>query len=507
MSSATLRQDTIAVALTEYDDGARTHPAQYWATSAFLSSPTDNPPNQLFDRIGASIEISREVSCLFWANDRTPTSIGSIRLRNEDGALDALDDDTVRDRELKIYLGKKGQYFNDFALIATGVGDRLDFPDEREALAVSIDRGASFERALQTVLYTSTENEVLEGRLKPIAIGSPLSCPVPMVEFSTLTFDAHDAVPYGITLVRDKGFELIPVTQWIASGVGFYLLQQPEGDIVADIQGAKVGGTLITRLPDVLEYLLVTRGGISSGDVDWDSIDDLDTAAPYDLSIWIDQPTTIGEVLTSVLDSYGGSWFFDRQGKFKVWRLEAPTGTADLTIAEWQLDQLPLRRWLDRAPGLSTAVVGARNWHVYTQSQLATALLDPNVLQIALDLQQTYRRRRVGGSPAAEYMHAYGARGGGRTDVEKRADGMPTLFNDVTALQAEATRRATLYAVKRNFWEIPVRMEFSDALELEPGMQVHVTARRFGLQGGKLLRVVGLRIRTRDSAVLLKCWG
>lgn len=505
-----LRHDTVAVvmdALLDKSD-AVVHPARYWSTTGFLSGASDDPPHQYFDRLAGSFELAREVSCPFWERQQQVDAFGAVRLLNQDGGLDGLAEEEVRDRRVRAYIGRRGQYFADFVQVAEGVADAVDLPDEQTAQLTVLSRGAALQRALQTTLFGGVGNTALVDRVQPVAIGKPLSCPVPMVTPSTLYHACHDAVPHAVPIVRDRG---VSVGRTLTSN-GFTLTANPDGMIVADVHGAKTaGGALIERLPDVLEYVLVTRGGLDMGDIDWDSVDALDAAAPYPLALWIDQPTTIADVLTMILESYAGWWWFDRLGKLRVGRLEAPAGSPDLVIPAWQLDQRSIRRIFDRAPGLSSACLGQRNWYVYDQGNLAGSLLSPTVLQIGLDLQQQYRVRMVGaGTLAPEYTHGDQAAGAAEVSASRGpagSQGMPTLFSVAADVQAEATRRVELYGQRRWHWEIPVRMSVDDALQLEPGQLVQVHANRYGMSEGVLLRVIGVRLRPRDSAVLIKAWG
>lgn len=500
-----LRHDTIAVVLGELLDkgGDVLHPARYWSTTGFLSTAVDDPPHQYFDRLAGSFELVRDVSCPFWSAAATGDAWGAVRLLNQDGGLDALGEEIIRDRTVRAYVGRRGQRFGEFLQVAAGVADAVDYPDEQTAVLTALSRSAALQRALQTTVFGAVGNTSLVDRVQPIAIGQPLSCPVPLVTPSTLYHACHDGVPYGVTTVRDRG---VSVARTLSAN-GFTLSAQPAGMIVADVQGAKTsGGALIERLPAVLEYLLVTRGGLDSGDIDWTSVAALDAAAPYPLALWIDAPTQLADVLTQIMASFGGWWWFDRLGKLRVGRLEAPTGSPDVDIPAWQLDQRSIRRTFDRAPGLSDACLGQRNWYQYDQGMLASSLLSPTVLQIALDLQQQYRVRKVGaGALAPEYAHGLQAAGADR--AQSQSQGMPTLFSVAADVQAEASRRVALYSVARWFWEFPVRMAVDAALSLEPGQEIQVTANRYGLSEGRVLRVIGTRLRPRDSAVIIKAWG
>jgi hypothetical protein len=507
-----LRNDTIAVVLDPlYSKSELVHPAHYWATSAFLSSGTDEPANQYFDRLASTFELAREVSCPFWERQQDNDSFGAVRLLNNDGGLDGLADEQIRDRGVRAFIGRKGQHFADFVQVAKGAADTVDNPDEQFAVLTVLSRGAELEIALQENLFAAVANTTLRVRPRPLAIGRPLSCPVPLVTPSSLYHEVHESAPYAISLVRDRGASVA----FTPSSNGFTLSAQPSGMIVADVEGteADVGFAPIESLTNVLRYLLITRGPLAESDVDFDSIAALEIAAPYAISLYIDQPCTLASVLSEILDSFGGWWFFDRLGKFRVGRLEAPEGTPDLVIPAWQLDHKSIRRTFDRAPGLSSACLGQRNFYVYDQSSLAGSLLSPTVQQIGLDLQQQYRVRKVGtGSLAREYTHANNTSGSsilsdGADVARGGTGGMPTLFGGDSEIQDEATRRVALYSQRRWKWDITVRMAVDDALILEPGQLIHVTANRYGLAGGKLLRVIGVRLRPRDSSVLIKTWG
>lgn len=503
-----------------------------FATTGWTTASDDSPAATPFlGRIDEDIEFVREVGCVFWGSNSQRSFIGAAVLLNGDGRLDGLRDEVMRDRLVEIHRGdvEAGEAFGDFELAATGIIDRVDFPNEVSCNVVLADRVAIVDRPLQERLYSGAVNTALDGQCLPVAIGKCLSVPAVMIDLDPPTYDLHETVPHDVLLVRSNGNELDPETQWDPAGNGFELLVQPFGRIVADVEGHAVEGVLVERLPDILRYLLTVRTisadaerptsdpVLVEDDLDWDRINALDAAAPYKLCYWTDRPVTVRQVLTELMDSFGGWWWITRLGKLAVGRLELPSESPVLELTQDHLaDDAQISVEVDRATGFSNVCCAQRNWHVHDPSEIATELTSPDVLQIGLDLQMDFRTRAV--APTTAEIRPVGT-AVPRAYSPLRNTGIATLLSDPADAATEVARWAALYAEQRQFWTVPVLVAPSVALLLEIGQTVRLDVRqqvlvgdelvsivRHGLEN-KLLLVVGIRGRLLSGRVDLKLWG
>lgn len=426
----------------------------YVATTAFATAPTDTPAHTYFaGRLKADSlpEIVRGFGLRHWSGPRRESRAGTLDLVNTDGHYYPLIDEQVRDRVGQFWEGDTDQLFADWVPIADVVADRVDFPDERTCRFTLRDRGAAFEVQVQGTLYGSeVQVTALANKPRPIAIGAPLSCPVPLEQRDDLVFGCHELPPYSIVRVRDQGVEVPVTTGWEPAENGFKKLAAVFGQIVADVEGAQsTVGALVDRLPEVLAYLMARRGLNPDDVLDTTSINALDTACPYPIARWLDSSILLSDLLTEVLDSFCGAWFIDRFGVLCVGRLYDPSATTptwSLTAADVDLSKVRIE--LDRAPNLSDVWLGGRNWYQHRASELADDVL---TTQMGQDLQQEHRIRVVAaGTPHPLYQHVIGAAGD-----KPNGKGMATLLNTEAHVQAIADHTLGLYAQPRYFLSLP----------------------------------------------------
>lgn len=483
---------------------------RYLSTQGFISSPTDTPANTVFlPRIRDTIEYSRKAE--WWMSGtrtRAGTSLGTIDVDNTDGELDSWLAEDWRNREVTIRRGLATVGYDDHEHVAFAVVDRVSAPEWHTIRIALRDKGALLDVAAQQTLYPAlVQAPSLEGTPKPICIGSNEGVPLTLQNAAQLDFDVSDSVPFDITEVTDQGVIMSegtigsPATdgEWeicpnVPACHGVRFLVSPTGKVVAKVQGAYAGSALIERLPDVIAYLLGrSESPVSPSEVDSYVIDNLDTHAPYTICYWGRDGTTIASILSQIMDSFGGWWYFDRLGQLRVGRLEVPGGDAVVELDDINLlGDIKIR--LDEARGLTDAIGAQRNWSPHAPGEIAGYVnaFEQDRAQRIAGVQQV----RVGGTVLhPTYAHAVGA------------PAMKTLHSSVTNAQTEADRITTLYSVERYFYEVTAAIEGSLAYTLEPGDAVLLTSDRFGLSEGKLLTVVEVNTRLMSSAVALTLWG
>lgn len=502
-------------------------PARYFATHGFTSRTTDAIPDQYFDsRIAEDIEYLREVSVVFWGQTGSRSTLGAIQLIASDGGIDDLRTAPIRDRTIEIYGGEPGDSFDNWTLLASAVSDRLECPSLDRFVLVPADRSAVLDRPIQSAVYSGANNSAIDGQTKPVLVGTCYSIPALLVHKTNLDYDIHDEAPSNNIRVRFNGVERTETTEWQDQGNGFRALISPESFRVT----CDSTGEAVTSLPDVLSYMLTDRGPLDSGDLDTGTIDGLDAETEYQNGYFADRPVTYKQFLVELMAGYGGSYWFNRENKFAIGRLQDATSmTSALTITESSIDSdgvIAVDQ--DRAPGYSNICAGQRNWYVHQPNEIASSLTDPTYLQIAADLQQDYRIRKAGvssgsgdvdaGQEAATKEGANIQLDSAGSDRSNRNTGIGTLLNEATHIQSEATRWVRLYEKRRSFWTVPVLLDVTPAAAaLEPFQCVtlHFDADppipgltgRHGLDTAKKLQVVGVRGRFLSGRVELRLWG
>lgn len=98
----------------------------------------------------------------------------------------------------------------------------------------------------------------------------------------------------------------------------------PKATVTADIEGQARGGTFRSKPGDLWFEALTQRAGISPGNVSSSDATAVNAAAPYDLGLWLDEPTTVKEVCTRIAKSILGFWGRDHSGVFRLFQLSDP---------------------------------------------------------------------------------------------------------------------------------------------------------------------------------------
>ena len=221
----------------------------YFSDGAYLTKATDTPALRSFDaRLIGKITYSREVTCATWGGGKSTTGLGAIELRNTDGGLDNLSvDDEVKGALLQIYEGFTDDAFAALTLKTTTRVDRVEPQGEKAQRIVTTSLLKKLDETplQQTVYAVGDVIAQVELLPKPIAIGHPLSCPIPKVSDVDCEFDCHDSSSFGgVTMVRDAGYPLVESVGYVAAtGLGRFGIEKlalPVGKVVAEIGRAHV---------------------------------------------------------------------------------------------------------------------------------------------------------------------------------------------------------------------------------------------------------------------------
>jgi hypothetical protein len=253
---------------------------------------------------------------------------------------------------------------------------------------------------------------------------------------------------------------------------------------------------LIERLPDWLNHLCVTRGGLIAADLDTTSINALSAAAPYALGFFADQAVKLPDLIKQTMDSFCGWSWWTRTNKLRVGRLSDPAvGVPVATFTDVELVGA-IGVELDRAPGLSDTVAGQRNYAQHGDGEIAGSVLTTPAAGL---LRADYLAKRTGtGVLAATYRSAKGAAP------------IKTLLTSAGDVQALANLITTLYSVPRYFYTFSAAMDDVGSYTIEPGDVVRVQTditKRFGLTNGKNLLVVSATSRWTSNLVEFVAWG
>lgn len=623
----------------------------YFSDGSYVSLAADAIGQQVFkSRLVGAISYERAVRCRLWGDTRPAGGLGVVELINTDGALDALPTDTaVKGKRVRIYTGAMGLPFDQFELAASARIDRVEANGEQSVRVITTDLMLVLDSALQPDLYETADavaGEVIN-RPRPIAVGHPKNCPIPLVDAIDYEYDCHDNADWrDVTMVRDGGYPLTLGTGYIraitAGRFGIEKLALPVGRVVADIRGAAavteiigadpgdfaagltgwstsvtgdgvcaaesggcrisggaagtakifiastlllnrtyrwsiasatrtsgdlviisgadvvatltatgaasgyftadadeafgiakgsaaaswlIDGVRLERLDqhallgDVVRYL-IGRSDLSLADIDDTSLDALEAACPWPISLWADGSVRIRDALQMALDSFCGWVYENRAGELAFGRPTRPAeGTPAFTITrEMVVAGTELRIAPDEAPGFSRIVAGSRNWYRYGSGEVVDGVSDADRTLITADYRVRARSvasigdeinpiviTPLGGPRLSPIDDAdTGSRGWLESDV-----GIGTLLDLEADCQSLADYIAGLYPVgeRQRFYTLDCYIREPDLGQLGPGDIVTLQYPRFGFDAGVPLLVVGIKGAIGQQRVQLTLWG
>ena len=507
----------IVIELTAAVDAAGTLQTFYVSNEAYASKPTDTPPNTPFV---PTIKDPGSIASTVFGDGQvigaTKLEVGEIVLSNADGRYDGWLDYGFDGRPVVIREGNPGAaYPGGFAVSFVGV--TVNISADRNQLRIRVkDRQHLFEKAVLTTVYAGNNtlpNGVegnandIKGKVKPRVYGQVFNIRPPCVNTSKLTYQVSDGPVNSFDAVYDKALALTPGADYAdlatleaatpsggtfitCKALGLFRLGgAPAGQVTADVtQGASSANRTVAQ---VLKSLALAAG-ISSGDIDSAAVTALDTLNSATVGIYLDDETTFLEAMDRVAKSLSVFYGFDSVGKFTMAQWLAPAGTSLLTIGEFYAGRSTERRPLKdvNVPVWKVAVSHSKNYTVQT-SDVAGAV--------------TQARRGVVGTPNVTET---------ATDASVR-----TQFIQATALEvdsalvssaaaaAEASRLLALHKVRRDAFEVPLPLQAVSQAGLVLGACVTLQISRFGLSGGKLMRILGIRRELAKNRAILTVWG
>ena len=457
---------------------------RYMSNYPFVSGPSDSPANQAYDDFVLSVpQFSHRMSEQF-TGQSTP-SWGDIEIANENGDRDSwLTADAWDARSVKMYLGDKSWARADFRKILDGtIADIYATGQRTLALKVRDKQWMLNVPAQTSLIGGSTANKDLP---KPLCYGQAFNTEPVLTVAATHEYQDHDGAVNAISTVYDNGVS-VGFTPTIASGT-FVLSAAPAGRITADVQGAKPGGTYLTKCADIMQHLITTHSALTTGDLDASSFSAFNTTAPQALGLYVRERQNLIELLDALIQSVGGWYGFSRDGLLQLGRLEDPaSGTSVLDLTADDLVEGSLR-CIRRIVPVTTVRLGYRkNWTLQTDGVAGAA---------------TEARRA---DLAAEYLVSKALDAAIKTAhplaLEPELAG--TLMTVQSDCDTEAARRLALWGVTRYVYAFDC---FSAPARVSLGQVIKLTHPRFGFAGGAKAVVVGITEQPTKNRLSLEIW-
>jgi hypothetical protein len=454
------------------------------------------------------------------------TGIGEMSLANQDGALDAIEDYGLDGRLLRLLIGDDAAAYSSFVVVFAGTMLAARCVEAEVQILVR-DRLLELDKPLLTATYAGTNAlpagvegvDDIKGRVKPRAYGVVKEIAPPVVNTARLIYQVSDGPIASLDAVYDNAIALTAgatyanqaameatapaagtYRAWLAGGM-FRLGAPPIGQITAD---ATQGATAADRTAAQVIKAVALAAGVPSGDILAADVTALDAANSAQVGIWINDSST-GRQIAEDMAASVGAWFgFDRLGRFRMARLDAPSGSPVVTfkrlapqvIAEADtvdLLKLALVTGNDPDRGVPIYRVTLEYGRCYTPQPGA---LDGAITPERRAFLSNAFRSTKAEDTSVQTAHLLAPELSLRTHLVAVADA-----------DAEAARQLAMRKVKRKRLTISARVDASLTALLDLGVLVNVVVPRWGLSAGRLFRIIGVTNRLGAGVLDLELWG
>ncbi|WP_225784259.1 hypothetical protein [Xenophilus sp. Marseille-Q4582] len=398
---------------------------------------------------------------------------GDIELENADGSRDEWLTHVWANRPVSVYLGDAQWPRADFRLIFQGVV--ADIGDGAETLTLSLlnklDRLNN--PAIEQTLGGSGDNadELIPHVLGEVHGMSPLLTSVDQ------DYKVHGGAIERIIEARDMGDPTIVITESLASGSFRVSGGKVRGQITADVQGAKPGGTYTNNISTLVQHLVTAYGPsaqrFDAGDLDAAQLAAFETAYPQPVGLLMNDNTSVLAHAQSLAGSVGAQVVCTTLGKLRLIPLALPAVGTPVVVGPGDMVANTLR------PAQRTEVKAAcrlgycRNWTVQ-QSGLATGL--PATSSDLLGTEWLTVQANDS-AVAAKYR------------LTTEPDQEDTLLLRTVDAQAECERRRDLWKEPHTVYQAEY---YAHMLLTELGDAITIDHPRYGLAGGKTGLVVSI---------------
>jgi hypothetical protein len=478
----------------------------------------DNATGNYYEpRIEQPALMRREIFADGQIGGAASVSYGELTLTNIDGALDYLVGYAVDGRTLTIKAGEQDAAYASFTTTLKGVMQQAAMEWGRVSIRLR-DRMAEFDKPIQALKYAGTNSlpNGIEGAAdlkdapKPLFYGRISNITPTLVNSSRLIYQITTGTLAEVVNVFDNGAYLgrgadyasqadmdanAPAAgyyrAWKAGGM-FRLGANPAGIITAT---AWESGTIESSTAAQIAYRIATgAGGVSAGDTVATDYTALDSQNAGSVGVWITDSMTIIEALDRITASVGAWWGFDQLGKFRLARLDAPAGSAVATLTDVEILSLDIEAATingQAVPAWKITLSHDINYTVQTGGHVAGVIAADRRAWLEKPARQT-----VAEDATVKTAHPLAQ--------EIVYD---TLLAGAGYAAPEAARRLELLKSGRLIYNATVRVDAALLAALDLGAVVSIALNRFGLSGGKLLRVIGIEGDYQRNQLNLRLWG
>ncbi len=428
-------------------------------------------------------------SRLFQSNEMNGSSTpgtGDITLLNGDGSLDYSLEMDWDQGDIVIKVGMEDSPYTEFEPILKAVADGITW--DLDTINIRLrDKRATLNKAIQQSFYGVGDCPNLVGKPKPLCVGQVRNITPACVNPVSQIYQVHDGEIKAIDAVYFNGLQATAGSDYTVDLLTgqFTLLVNPNGLVTVDVRGAIVDGIYITTCSDIVKYIASTYGGIESFDeVSFSQVNFINASV---VGIYTGtEPKTVNAILDSLVESIGGWWRFTRLDQFQI-GVFSTIGETALSITKENITRIsrvasPVRPRL-------TNLQYKKNWTVITPDALAGAVIDENVTFYSNEF-----RNVVSGNENPDEVSQF-----------SRERYVSTLLDSTIDAQTEVDRQQALFGDKqKSIYDITLdSLLFKDVI----GKNIFITYNRFGLDDGRVFKIIGSKENGRFDEQTLTIWG
>jgi hypothetical protein len=410
-------------------------------------------------------------------------------------------------RSYVLKVGRLNDALADFTTVLKTTMESADFTSTRMTLKLR-DRLAELDKPVTTIKYRGDDSELegdsdLKDRYKPLIFGDVkwitpvLTNEAKMLyQVSSNPIDTTGVVLYegGAQVTRGTDYTSQADMSANAPTSGQYRVW-PEGGFLRlgftpNLQiSARIYADDDTRNVGEAFKQLAIAAGWPAAEINAADVTALDGAAGGTTNLFMENGGQALELMNRLAQGRG-IWFGpDRLGILRMGLLAEPAGTPALNLTATDITRLE-RQSTATLPAKQITLKRDKNWTVHTEfveglSAATRQWLSNEWRQtIAIDTTNTIARKLA---PVLEFE---------------------SLINANEADTSEqAYRMLALYAAPRDIINLTVRARVADTLLLDLNDLVEVTYPRFGMDTGKLFRIIGIQADYRIGQLELTLWG
>lgn len=481
------------VILKPYNVATATELTLYYSGEGFVTTPSETPANTLFEpRLVEPISFSRSMFSSGKIGGFSQPGFGEILMTNADGGLDDWSGYAWDGRSVEVRVGESGAALQYYFTIFQGQAHSIEF-DDLFIRVILRDNQNDFVVDYPDTLYAGTGGNEgssdLANNPKPHCYGEVYNIEPVLVDSTNRVYQVHDGPIEAIDAVYQGGVALTLTTDYTVdlSNGRFTLVADPTGVITADVKGSKPGGTYLESAADIIQHIVEDHAGFTyPGDFDTASFTALESANSSTLGVYDKAMTTVANVLDRIINTVGGFYGFDRDGKFQVGRVELSTGAADAEFDSTNI--IEIIRLASAVPNYQVRVDYKKNYRVMSESDFDASIS-------ASQRDYLIRDSDIAIAEDTAVQTPY---------PNSTALIVNSLFAGSSAASTEATRLLTIYKTQRDFYRIMVKTQ---PYTLKLNDVVKITFNRYNLDSGKLFRVISIVEDAANNEVELELWG